>query len=194
MENLESSWGFPDGDITVGGRTITSCFDLGLLCVFPDGELLTLGLLECIDWNPELSVTNWDGLTEFLSGCSRSSCWEQRKLPAACLVRPLMLAAGSPFSSSFFSAVEVGPSPLTFQHSPSVCLLLPKENLASPGHTEPQGSGHCRVHPVGEESGAPSSKVTLTFQVVHVALPLHWGGEELTGKENCHPTTQEGLG
>lgn len=31
LENLESSWGFPDGDITVGGRTITSCFDLGLL-------------------------------------------------------------------------------------------------------------------------------------------------------------------
>lgn len=31
LENLESSWGLPDGDITVGGRTITSCFDLGLL-------------------------------------------------------------------------------------------------------------------------------------------------------------------
>lgn len=45
-----------------------------------------------------------------------------------------------PFSSLFFSAVEVGPFPLQVQHPPGVCLLLPKENLASPGHS--MGKGH----------------------------------------------------
>lgn len=45
-----------------------------------------------------------------------------------------------PFSSLFFSAVEVGPFPLQLQHSLGAYLLLPKENLASPGHTT--GKGH----------------------------------------------------
>lgn len=110
------------------------------LCVFPDGEFLTLGLLECIDWNPELAATNRDGLTEFLSGCSRNSCWGQRQWPTACRVSPLALATCTPFSSLFFSAVEVGPVPLRLQHSLGVCLLLPKENLASPGHTRSKKS------------------------------------------------------
>lgn len=105
------------------------------LCVFPDGEFLTLGLLECIDWNPELAATNRDGLTEFLSGCSRNGCWGQWQGPTACWLRPLALTACTPFSSLFFSAVEVGPVPLRLQHSLGVCLRLPKENLASPGHT-----------------------------------------------------------
>lgn len=126
-------------------------------------------------WNALIEILSfrslhWDGLTEFLSGCSTRSRSGQRQSPTAGLVCPLALAARSPFSSSFFSAVEVGPSPLNFQHSLSVRLLPLKENLASPGHTKPQGSGHCRVHPGGEESGAPSSKVTLTFQDVHFAF------------------------
>lgn len=68
LENLASSWGLPDGDITEGGCTITSGFDFGLLCVFPDGELRTLGLLECIDRDPELTVTDAVGLARFFGG------------------------------------------------------------------------------------------------------------------------------
>lgn len=40
------------------------------LCVLPDGEFLTLGLLECIDRNPELTVSHagrW-ALVKFLWG------------------------------------------------------------------------------------------------------------------------------
>lgn len=78
-----------------------------------------------------------------------------------------------PFSSLFFSAVEVGPFPLQLQHSLGVCLLLPKENLASPGHTKPQGSRYCSAHPGGEEweeSRNPFLKGALTFQDVQSAL------------------------
>lgn len=71
LENFASSWGLPDGDITVGGWTITSGLDFGLLCVFPvfpDGEFRTLGLLECIDRDPEFTVTEAVGLARFLGG------------------------------------------------------------------------------------------------------------------------------
>lgn len=43
------------------------------LCVLPDGEFLTLGLLECIDRNPELTVSHtrrW-ALVKFLWGACR---------------------------------------------------------------------------------------------------------------------------
>lgn len=111
------------------------CSPCPYLCVFPDGEFLTFGLLECIDWNPEPAVTNRDGLPEFVSGYSRNGYWGQWQQPTACWVRPLALATCMPFSSLFSSAVEMGPFPLQLQHSLGVCLLLPKENLASPGHT-----------------------------------------------------------
>lgn len=107
--------------------------------MFPDGEFLTLGLLECIDRNPELAVTDRDGLPEFLSGCSTNSCSGQRQRPTARGVRPLALATYVPFSSLFSSAVEVGPCPLQLRHSLGGCLLPPKENLASPGAPNPQG-------------------------------------------------------
>ena len=96
------------------------------LCVFPDGEFLTLGLLECIDWNPELAATNRDGLTEFLSGCSRNGCWGQWQGPTACWLRPLALTACTPFSSLFFSCywhTEVSRCVLRWSGLPIACNM-----------------------------------------------------------------------
>lgn len=149
LENLESSWGLPDGDITVGGRTITSCFDLGLLCVLPDGEFLTLGLLECIDRNPELTVSHarrWT-LVKFLWGV----CRQRQRQSTFCHLLLSMLAVCLPFFSLLLSGFALGASLLQLQHSLDVCLLLPRGSLASPGHTRPLVSRHCSIHCGGHE-------------------------------------------
>lgn len=103
------------------------------LCVLPDGEFLTLGLLECIDRNPELTVSHtrrW-ALVKFLWGARR----QRQRRSAFC--RPLLSvpAACLPFFSLLLAAFALGTSLLQLQHSLDACLLLPRGSLASPGHT-----------------------------------------------------------
>lgn len=103
------------------------------LCVLPDGEFLTLGLLECIDRNPELTVSHahrW-ALVKFLWGVR---CQRQRR---STFCHPLlsMLAVCLPFFSWLLSGFALGAPLLQLQHSLDACLLLPRGSLASPGHT-----------------------------------------------------------
>lgn len=70
-----------------------------------------------------------------------------------------------PFSSLFFSAVEVGPFSLQLLHSLGVCLLLPKENLASPGHSNPKGHDTAVLILEVVSPGTPFLKVISPFKV-----------------------------
>lgn len=103
------------------------------LCVLPDGEFLTLGLLECIDRNPELTVSHrrrW-ALVKFLWG----TCRQRQRRSAFCHPLLSVLAACLPFFSLLLAAFALGTSLLQLQHSLDACLLLPRGSLASPGHT-----------------------------------------------------------
>lgn len=103
------------------------------LCVLPDGEFLTLGLLECIDRNPELTVSHtrrW-ALVKFLWG----ACRQRQRRSTFCHPLLSVLAACLPFFSLLLAAFALGTSLLQLQHSLDACLLLPRGSLASPGHT-----------------------------------------------------------
>lgn len=99
------------------------------LCAFPDGEFLTLGLLECIDRSPEHSHTHRWALVKFLwgAGCHGQLC------STFCHTRLSVLSVCLPFSFLFLSAFARGTSLLPLQHSPDACLLPLRGSLASPG-------------------------------------------------------------
>lgn len=119
------------------------------LCVLPDGEFLTLGLLECIDRNPELTVSHtrrW-ALVKFLWG----ACCQRQRRSTFCHPLLSVLAACLPFFSLLLAAFALGTSLLQLQHSLDACLLLPRGSLASPGHTRPLVSRYCSTHRGGHE-------------------------------------------
>lgn len=92
-----------------------------------------MGLLECIDRNPELTVSHarrWT-LVKFLWG----ECRQRQRQSTFCHLLLSMLAVCLPFFSLLLSGFALGASLLQLQHSLDVCLLLPRGSLASPGHT-----------------------------------------------------------